>query len=57
MSPKRPDVPDSRSQADEKLALRPYRRPRLEEYGSLRELTRTLSFDLPGDILATSFVS
>lgn len=56
MSSKRPNVPESRSEAEEERALRPYRPPELEEYGSLRELTRNLSFDLPGDILGTSFV-
>ena len=43
----------SESRRSERRRL--YRRPELEEYGSLRELTRTLDFLSPGDILATSF--
>ncbi len=57
MSSKRREVPEERRRSRDEPPGRPYRRPELQEYGSLKQLTRTLSFDLPGDILATSFVN
>ena len=50
-------TPRQRPSASEGQTTRPYRAPRLQEYGSLKELTRTLSTQTPGDGFGASFAT
>lgn len=52
-----PVTPRERPRAGERPGPRPYRAPRLHEYGSLKELTRTLSTQSPGDGFGASFAT
>lgn len=55
MSQKQPAPPPTRRAEAEQRPGRPYRRPELQQYGSLKELTRTLSNITPGDIFGGSY--
>ena len=49
--------PGKRPGADEPRRGRPYEPPQLQEYGSLKELTRTFSVLTPGDGFGGSYAT
>ncbi len=57
MTDKRPDPRKAQRPAGERRRNRAYQRPELQEYGSLKELTRTLSTQTPGDGFGASFAT
>lgn len=57
MSRRPPVARKKRAETVERRAVRPYRAPELQEYGSLKELTRTLSTQTPGDGFGASFAT
>lgn len=56
-SERRKAVESGRARSDRRRRGRPYRRPELEEYGRLKELTRNLEPGDPGDVFSTSFAN
>lgn len=57
MTDKRPAPPAAQQEPTARRPARPYRPPELQEYGSLKELTRTLSTQTPGDGFGASFAT
>ena len=57
MNRQQPETPDQRPATEERRPIRPYEAPELQEYGSLKELTRTLSTQDPGDGFGASFAT
>lgn len=57
MSGQRPVAPGKRPETAERRAVRPYRAPELQEYGSLKQLTRTLSTQTSGDGFGASYAT
>jgi asparagine synthase (glutamine-hydrolysing) len=57
MSDKRPEAPKAPEPSAESRRGNPYHPPELQEYGSLKELTRTLSTQVPGDGFGASFAT
>ncbi len=55
MTDERPAPPEARRESDDGRGGRPYQPPELQVYGSLRELTRSLSTVTPGDTFGASF--
>ena len=47
----------ARNQPSERQPGRPYQAPELQEYGSLKDLTRTLSTQTPGDGFGASYAT
>ncbi len=57
MSDKRPEPTKAKRPSAESRRGHPYQPPELQEYGSLKELTRTLSTQVPGDGFGASFAT
>lgn len=57
MSGQRPAASNKRPETAEQRVVRPYRAPELQEYGSLKQLTRTLSTQTPGDGFGASYAT
>ena len=57
MNRQQPGSPEKRPAIEEPRPSRPYEAPVLQEYGSLKELTRTLSTQDPGDGFGASFAT
>lgn len=57
MNRQRPTRPRKQDPTTEQPPVRPYQAPELQEYGSLKELTQTLSTQTPGDGFGGSFAT
>lgn len=57
MKPEPSVSPEPRREPVERQLARPYQTPELQEYGSLKELTRTLSSQTPGDTFGASYAT
>ena len=57
MNRERQAPPIMQGETGKSIPVRPYQPPELEEYGSLKELTRTFSNLTPGDGLGGSFAT
>ena len=57
MNRQRPTRPRKQDPTTEQPPVRPYQAPELQEYGSLKELTQTLSTQTPGDGFGGSYAT
>ena len=57
MKQERSVSPEARQEPAERRPGRRYKAPELEEYGSLKDLTRTLSTQSPGDGFGASYTT
>lgn len=57
MKKERSVSPEARREPAEQQPARPYQPPELEQYGSLKDLTRTASTQTPGDAFGGSYAT